>query len=349
MTHGDRRPLPSDGKMNSGQKPVYIVSYPRSGNTWVRLLLEHALGIESHSAHSVDRKAQGIGALGDEHLTTHEKLQLVKSHYTSLPGSDDLIYVLRDGRDATASYWHYLRDHQRPSIGGFTEFLQWSFSSGDWWAFHVYSWLKIQHSHRVLLVRYEDLWKDQEHELGRMLGFLKLEPIRSIRDYATRISFENLHALRPTFFRSGRIGAWREAFSSEDAAFFFEHDLGLLTELGYAQQEGGVPVPPAGSDRRREAFLNCAIRRTHQLERELDEKERVIRELHTEAELRRVKLEELDKAFRGAIAEWARKHDALSQALRVLQAKHDEMLKSPVRFFRRAWQHLTGRRQGENG
>lgn len=61
--------------------------------------MEHSLGFETESAYIKDRQSQAIGMLGDAHLTESNKVELVKTHATSLAGNDDVIYVLRDGRD----------------------------------------------------------------------------------------------------------------------------------------------------------------------------------------------------------------------------------------------------------
>ena len=132
------------------QRRAYIVSYPRSGNTWVRLLLEHSLGFETTSIDSVAR-SPSLVMLGNKHLTERRKAELIKTHTTSLPGNDDVIYVLRDGRDAIASYWYYLGDWERKPAGSFSEFLQLLPSSGNWWASHVYAWLELEHPHRIFL------------------------------------------------------------------------------------------------------------------------------------------------------------------------------------------------------
>lgn len=257
---------------------MYIVSYPRSGNTWVRLLLEQSLGFETKSAYIADRRGQIVGMFGDGYLTGCQEVELIKTHATSLPGNDDVIYILRDGRDAVASYWYYLGDWERKPAGSFSEFLQLLPSSGNWWAFHVYLWLEAEHPHRILLVRYEDLCKDQEHELGRILGFLGLEPIRAFSDYAAKISFENLHARFPTYFRSGRIGAWRETFSPEDEEFFLKHDLGYLTRLGYVREEETTMALPTRSDLAGDGLSKSLIRRMIELEHALEEKEAVVQE-----------------------------------------------------------------------
>ena len=331
------------------QKTAYIVSYPRSGNTWVRLLLEHALGVETTSAYTKDRSFEGLGTFGDGHLIERQDVKLIKTHASSLHGNDDVIYVLRDGRDAIASYWHYLRDWERRPIGGFTEFLHSLPSRGNWWAFHIYSWLEAEHPHRLLLVRYEDLWRDQERELGRMLGFLGLKAIRPFSEYGARILFENLHANEPTFFRSGRIGAWRETFSREDERFFLEHDLGHLTRLGYARVDEDTSRSLTLSEPGSVALLKSQIRRTIELERALAEKEQVIRGLHSEAELRRARLEELERTLMDVRAAWGKEREALSEELEALRSEYDELLKRPLQLFRKAWLYRTKGRLEKKG
>jgi len=230
-------------------------------------------------------------------------------------------------------------------IGGFTEFLQSLPSSGIWWAFHVHSWLETGHPHRLLLVRYEDLYNSQEHELGRILAFLGLDPIRPFSVYAAKISFENLHAGVPAFFRSGRIGAWRETFSPEDEKFFLAHDLGYLSKLGYIRPDENSRVPLMRSELGSDMLVRSLIQRSIVLERAMDVKERVIRELHTEAERRREKLEELDRAIQQERARWAHEQQALSEKLQALQAQCDVPLDTPLQVFRSAWIHWASKRR----
>lgn len=91
------------------QRRAYIVSYPRSGNTWVRLLLEYGLGFETKTVYP-DEGRTFLETDGNIHLTESPALELMRTHAASLAGVHDVIYVLRDGRDATAAYWNYLRN-----------------------------------------------------------------------------------------------------------------------------------------------------------------------------------------------------------------------------------------------
>jgi hypothetical protein len=293
--------------------------------------LEHALGFETKTVYPGERRTI-LEPDGNTYLTESPALELIKTHAKSLDGVDDVIYVLRDGRDAAASYWHYLRDWEKRPSGRFTEFLQSLYSSGNWWAHHVYAWLELDHPHRVLLVRYEDLHKDQERELRRMLDFLGREPVRQFSDYAANLSFERLHAHLSTFYRSGRIGAWRETFSPGDERFFRQHDLGLLARYGYVRNTecssdvdsggGGLAhatkpdVQSVESDAI-EIVLKSEIRRTIELERTLEEKESVIRELHAEADRRREALEAVTAdrdAWEARYRQLATEHEAVPQS-----------------------------------
>lgn len=92
-------------------------------------------------------------------------------------------------------------------------------------------------------------------------------------------------------------------------------------------------------------LLKSQIQRTIELECELEQKEKVIRELHTEAERRREKLEELDRAIQQERARWAHEQQALSEKLQALQAQCDAPLDTPLQVFRRAWLHWASKRR----
>ena len=73
-------------------------------------------------------------------------------------------------------------------------------------------------------------------------------------------------------------------------------------------------------------------------------KEKVIRELHSEAELPRGKLEELDRTLTQARAAWGKERHALKEELRALQSEDEAVPKSPLQFFRKVWRQRTSRR-----
>lgn len=251
---------------NSERKKAYIVSYPRSGNTWVRLLLEYAMGFPTTSVYPEEERARSkcsgsiphtirVVTRNDQHLVRPPSIDLIKSHDLSLAGSDPVIYVLRDGRDAIVSYWYYLRDFESQRPEEFSSFLRNLRKGSNWWGDHVYEWLVKDKRHPKLVVRFEDLLADQKTELVRMLDFVGLAPIRRFDQFESEMKFDNLRREMPGFFRTGRVGIWQEVFSGDDQQFFLANDRGLLSKLGYIKgeevpaammEDGGTVTPPKG-------------------------------------------------------------------------------------------------------
>jgi len=111
----------------------WLASYPRSGNTLFRILVHRFFGVETWSRHG-DSDAHDIkntlsdvvgfvphDALDDAKLrvmAAGDAFALVKTH--DLPPADNAfpaICIVRDGRSAIASYWHY---RNRPGDVGAT-------------------------------------------------------------------------------------------------------------------------------------------------------------------------------------------------------------------------------------
>lgn len=96
---------------------IWVAPYPRSGNTFFRMLLYYKCGIKTYSIYN-DQLFERIGAsesVGHEllpapldQLKQDEKLYFVKTH--NLPQDDNpAIYLVRDGRDALISHANYIK------------------------------------------------------------------------------------------------------------------------------------------------------------------------------------------------------------------------------------------------
>ena len=87
--------------------PTMLVSYPGSGNSWVRQLLESATGIYTGSDKDCDLDYIKIGMLGEG--ITSNKVIAVKFHWEALPKwtFKKVIYIIRNPYDA------FVADHQR--------------------------------------------------------------------------------------------------------------------------------------------------------------------------------------------------------------------------------------------
>ena len=234
------------------ESDVLLVSYPRSGNTWVRFLLANVVEsgaeqpIDFHSVHSVIPD-HGIR----EHRQFIEALaepRIMKSHSAFDRRFRRVIYLIRDGRDVMVSYYDYETKHQRFD-GSFHDFLLSSQLPYGLWADHVQSWLNAREEIDLLVVQYENLLQDTQHELERMTRFVGISSAPDVLERAVRLSaFDQMQKLEQTrgrpygdttyqFVRRGTAGQWSGAFDQESTAVFKSQANSLLFELGYVSSE----------------------------------------------------------------------------------------------------------------
>lgn len=225
--------------MTTGQTRIWLASYPRSGNTYARILLKHHFGI--------DALPQGGRESGQEFyecdLTSGintrrgSRVYAMKTHSLAKDGSPAIV-LARDGRDALVSHVHYQTRFWNAQAG-FDEMLTrmmdphdvWGWRSyADWSGFHEH-WLSAP-SGPTTLVHYEDLidrpleviWNALAAVLGDLIVPRTLDPLPP---------FSEFHRQRPGFFRSGKIGAWKEEMSAELEARFWDYHGAMMTRLGY--------------------------------------------------------------------------------------------------------------------
>jgi len=92
-----KRPLPA---IRIRPDDVFIVSYPRSGNTWVRFLIANLLAPdEKITFRNIENYVPSIYKSADT-LDTRGGRRYIKSHNPCYELYPKLIYVYRDGRDA---------------------------------------------------------------------------------------------------------------------------------------------------------------------------------------------------------------------------------------------------------
>jgi len=231
-------------------KDVFIVGYPKSGNTWFQNL---AAGV----VHGV------IPEFAPPTLTYHELIPDVhlkrfykrystpmffKSHHLPKPEYRRVIYLLRDGRDAMVSYYHYLAALQRQ-----IDFLQ-MIKTGEGlfpgkWHDHVEAWLANPYQADIMILRYEDLKTNTVEQLERFCAFLGIQRERSFLEMMARsASFENLRKKEVTvgmgaenkrwikgkfFFRRGAVGSFADEMPETVLQAFLDDAAATLKKLNY--------------------------------------------------------------------------------------------------------------------
>jgi hypothetical protein len=227
----------------------FLVSYPKSGNTWIRFIIGNLLKEEGESIdfHSAINYVPEIGTHDD---VINEMLppRIMKSHSLYQEAFNNVIYIVRDPRDVYVSYFHYLKK-RLPENMTFSQFLRKSDIYPSRWHIHVESWLGKPNVSSV--IKYEDLLIDPFHEVQKMSHLLFGDKIEDekIKAAIDASSFGNMKKLevekgRPfvnkeaeskatTFVREGKQGDWRNYFSEEDEAFLLAEVGDLMKYFGY--------------------------------------------------------------------------------------------------------------------
>jgi hypothetical protein len=167
---------------------AYVLSFPKTGRTWLRLMLGKAIALhhgladlDGADALELDRLADRVPGLprvrfkhdDNPHFKTAGELVLRKTEYADRP----VVFLVRDPRDtAVSAYYQLTRREARYRYDGTLEqFLDHPRGSLDTMLAFYNVWRAQRHApRRFLLVRYEDLHTDTAGELRRVFAFLGL-------------------------------------------------------------------------------------------------------------------------------------------------------------------------------
>jgi hypothetical protein len=248
----------------------YVVSYPRSGNTWLinclTMLLDAVRG-QSYTPFKLYTELHGNPDPGFhfwcEPRQRPDQPICVKSH-DNLPAfrlrhpPSPIVYIARDARDCLLSYYFFqqafpsaekeelsnLHIHGTDiliSRGGcdpvfrpddFSDFIR---QEAPIWAAHVTS---ARQSNDVYFVTYEGLTMDFESSLRGVVDYLKLPIVRSYAD-TQNVYHAGFKAVfsgnNRDFFRSGRIGDWKNWYDPRHARLLDDLIGKDLLDLGFEQ------------------------------------------------------------------------------------------------------------------
>jgi hypothetical protein len=166
--------LPSD---------VFIVTYPRSGTTWLRYLIAQALGIEAGQKVTFETFRDHVPDVNDTFFANEpvdEFRAPANARFFSVHAPYDrrfpkVVYVLRDPRDVLISYYHFRRLRERNYTGTLAEFIASDDHYPCRWDEHVAGWLLSGPRPNVCLVRYRELHDDAYAVLRRVMQFADIE------------------------------------------------------------------------------------------------------------------------------------------------------------------------------
>jgi Sulfotransferase domain len=162
---------------------TFLVSYPRSGNTWVRFLVCNLIDPDDpvDFAH-LESRIPEIYDVTDRALRAFPRPRIIKSHESFDPRYKKVIYIVRDPRDVVLSYYEFqLKRRVITESCSLEEFVP-RFMESEFepktgsWRDHVLSWVATRGGQQnFLLLRYENMLANPEKESTRIAHFLGLD------------------------------------------------------------------------------------------------------------------------------------------------------------------------------
>ena len=256
---------------------IWLASYPKSGNTWLRMFLksyflkpEEKFSLEGSvldtfkpsgfpdektmedlkvNYHKFEEIVKNWEPMQDyinlnnqtNFLKTHNAMCTVGSYrFTTHKNTKGAIYIVRDPRDVLVSFSHhyglnYEQTYEAISspytceypISGSKNYKKAIMGT---WSSHYNSWKKYN-TCKILIIRYEDMILNESETFKKVIDYLNEVNETEFNDIKFKKAlkqsqFDELQKLEKTdgftekgkggiFFRSGKIGAWKNEVSVE--------------------------------------------------------------------------------------------------------------------------------------
>jgi hypothetical protein len=244
-----------------------LVEYPKSGATWLGQLISSYLNIPF-----------------PRNRLPMIKKSLIHGHYfpnKKFKHFNKIFFMIRDGRNVIVSYYYFFffmasetpnhkdylyikkqlvfknYDDVKSNLPSFIEFM-FTYTppkyirisyEGNWSDFNR-KWSNYcrENIDKVIMVKYEDLLKDTEKELIRILNRLNTFGIdeERVKEIVKKYSFQRQSGRKQgnenpkSFLRKGISGDWKNKFTKKAAEVFYHYAGDLLIDLGYENDKEWV-------------------------------------------------------------------------------------------------------------
>lgn len=238
---------------------MMIVSYPKSGNTWLRFLIANAISEESATFENIEKIIPDIYQNYNKYLLRLSSPRILKSHEPFNKEYKKVLYIVRDPRDIILSYYRYHKKKGSIELGLDIEeytkiFIRQSVTKIEdfgTWGENVGSWVGAKEGRDDFkLIRYEDLRRNTSNILAEVLTFLGINySKKSIIRAVKNSSIDNMRVLEQfnnnswvsiagsdpgiPFIGPGEVGGWRSNLSIRSVQLIEKSWPELMAELGY--------------------------------------------------------------------------------------------------------------------
>ncbi|MGA9530123.1 MAG: sulfotransferase domain-containing protein [Terriglobales bacterium] len=248
---------------------TFIVSYPRSGNTWTRFLVANLLYSDRPVTFAnIERLIPDAEAQSSLYMKRIPSPRVIKSHEYFDHRYPKVLYIVRDPRDLVLSYYNFSRKYRQitdeyPLESYVHDFVNGKLTSAPWgtWGENVGSWTAARSGRaNFLLIRYEDLIEQGEMEMAKLAKFFGVSAASDeLRAAIEKSSASRMRELekkegadwvttkdkRPDipFIGNAVSGRWKSKLPGAAAAEIESAWGALMTSLGYeltARSVGGA-------------------------------------------------------------------------------------------------------------
>ena len=236
------------------RRKIWIASYPRSGNTYLRCILHTCFGLPSTSVYprdlgnntALERYAGHFDADAGHPDLTGDKPLLVKTHRRP-PDDAPAIYIVRDGRAASVSFWEF-QSRRRPLPEIVVNRV---------WCDHVAAWFPWDRPD-TLLLRYEEMTGNLPVALRRLSEFLDMPLLASVPPTRAEMAAVDGRWVR-------EYSDWRAKVSQRDMRLFGAINGAMMRRLGYV-----LDGHDAGQRKRRAGWAHRLRRRAGKVTEDVD-------------------------------------------------------------------------------
>lgn len=228
------------GKPSKGD--TFMCSFPRSGNTWTRMIVAALLLPELKNV-DLDVIDDAVPDIGKGSLS-QPKPRVFKNHSPDFSLFSKVIYNYRDGRDCLISNYKYTKNitnYSEPIERYVTDRRAHPFG---FWFEHIQKALQFQLNYpdRILMLRYEHIKSQPEREISRIAEFLNTGvSSRRIQEIINMTDINNQKKLRSSYddprkkftIQKGVVGAWRDTLPDDALSVFENLSFRELNALGY--------------------------------------------------------------------------------------------------------------------